>query len=62
LYFCHQNQNAKNIGNVTTPLKLHNIGTHLKGIEMSRNNLIFADAQASGLEQEPTAVQYLINK
>jgi hypothetical protein len=28
-------QNAKNIGNFTTPLKPHNIGTHLKGIESS---------------------------
>jgi hypothetical protein len=34
-YFCHQNQNAKNIGNFTTLLKPHNIGTHLKGIETS---------------------------
>jgi hypothetical protein len=25
----------KNIGNFTTPLKPHNIGTHLKGIETS---------------------------
>jgi hypothetical protein len=33
--FCHQNQNAKNIGNFTTLLKLHKIGTHLKGIEPS---------------------------
>jgi hypothetical protein len=33
--FCHQNQNAKNIGNFTTRLKPHNIGTHLKGIETS---------------------------
>jgi hypothetical protein len=30
--FCHQNQNAKNIGYFTTLLKPHNIGTHLKGI------------------------------
>jgi hypothetical protein len=35
VYFCHQNQNTKNIGNFTTLLKLHNIGTHLKGIETS---------------------------
>jgi hypothetical protein len=35
VYFCHQNQNAKNIGNFTTPLKPHNIGTHLKGIGTS---------------------------
>jgi hypothetical protein len=35
VYFCHQNQNAKNIGNFTTRLKPHNIGTHLKGIETS---------------------------
>jgi hypothetical protein len=27
--------NAKNIGNFTTLLKPHNIGTHLKGIETS---------------------------
>jgi hypothetical protein len=33
VYFCHQYQNAKNIGNFTTWLKPHNIGTHLKGIE-----------------------------
>jgi hypothetical protein len=35
VYFCHQNQNAKNIGNLMTLLKPHNIGTHLKGIETS---------------------------
>jgi hypothetical protein len=35
VYFCHQNQNAKNIGNFTTQLKPHTIGTHLKGIETS---------------------------
>jgi hypothetical protein len=35
VYFCHHNQNAKNIGNLTTLLKPHNIGTHLKGIETS---------------------------
>jgi hypothetical protein len=35
VYFCHQNQNAENIGNFTTLLKSHNIGTHLKGIETS---------------------------
>jgi hypothetical protein len=35
VYFCHQNQNAKNIGNFATLLKPHNIGTHLKGIETS---------------------------
>jgi hypothetical protein len=35
VYFCHQNQNAKNIGNFTTLLKPHNIGTNLKGIETS---------------------------
>jgi hypothetical protein len=35
VYFCHQNQNAKNIGNFTTLLKPHNIGTHLKCIETS---------------------------
>jgi hypothetical protein len=35
VYFCHQNQNAKTIGNFTTPFKSHNIGTHLKGIETS---------------------------
>jgi hypothetical protein len=34
-YFCHQNQNAKNIGNFMTLLKPYNIGTHLKGIETS---------------------------
>jgi hypothetical protein len=33
--FCHQNQNENNIGNFTNPLKPHNIGTHLKGIETS---------------------------
>jgi hypothetical protein len=32
---CHQNLNAKNIGNFTTLLKPHKIGTHLKGIETS---------------------------
>jgi hypothetical protein len=30
VYFCHQNQNENNIGNFTTSLKAHNIGTHLK--------------------------------
>jgi hypothetical protein len=35
VYFCHQNQIPKNIGNFTTPLKPHNIGTHLKDIETS---------------------------
>jgi hypothetical protein len=35
IYFCHQNQNAQNIGNFTTLSKPHNIGTHLKGIETS---------------------------
>jgi hypothetical protein len=35
VYFCHQNQNAKNIGKFMTVLKPHNIGTHLEGIEMS---------------------------
>jgi hypothetical protein len=35
VYIYHQNQNAKNIGNFTTILKPHNIGTHLKGIETS---------------------------
>jgi hypothetical protein len=36
VYICHQDQNAKNIGNFTTLLKPHNnIGTHLKGIETS---------------------------
>jgi hypothetical protein len=35
VFFCHQNHNAKNIGNFWIPLKLHNIGTHLKGIETS---------------------------
>jgi hypothetical protein len=35
VYFCHQNQNAENIGNFMTLLKPHNIGTHLKGIETS---------------------------
>jgi hypothetical protein len=35
VYFCHENQNAKNIGNFTTLLKPHNIGTHWKGIETS---------------------------
>jgi hypothetical protein len=35
VYFCHQNQTAKNIGNFTILLKPHNIGTHLKGIETS---------------------------
>jgi hypothetical protein len=34
-FFCHQNQNSKNIGNFTTPLKSHNIGTPLKGMETS---------------------------
>jgi hypothetical protein len=33
LYGCLQN--AKNIGHFSTPLKPHNIGTHLKGIETS---------------------------
>jgi hypothetical protein len=33
VYFCYQNQNAKNIGNFMTLLKPHNIGTHLKGIK-----------------------------
>jgi hypothetical protein len=33
VYFFHQNENAKNIGNLFTLLKSHNIGTHLKGIE-----------------------------
>jgi hypothetical protein len=34
---CHQNQIVKNIGNLTTlfTCTLHNIGTHLKGIETS---------------------------
>jgi hypothetical protein len=31
--FCHQNQNVKNIGNFTTLLKPHNIGTHLTMFE-----------------------------
>jgi hypothetical protein len=31
----YQNPNAKNIGNFTTLLKPHSIGTHLKGIETS---------------------------
>jgi hypothetical protein len=35
VYFCHQNQNAKYIGNFTTLLKPHNNGTHLKGIKTS---------------------------
>jgi hypothetical protein len=35
VYFCHQNQNTKNIVNFTTRLTPHNIGTHLKGIETS---------------------------
>jgi hypothetical protein len=35
VYFCRQNQNAKNIGNFTTSLKPHNIGIRLKGIETS---------------------------
>jgi hypothetical protein len=35
VYFCHQNQNEKYIGDFTTLLKPHNIGTHLKGIETS---------------------------
>jgi hypothetical protein len=35
VYFCHQNQNEKDVGNMTTLLKPHNIGTHLKGIETS---------------------------
>jgi hypothetical protein len=35
VYICHQNRNAKNIGNFMTLLKAHNIGTHLKGIETS---------------------------
>jgi hypothetical protein len=35
VYFCHQNQNGKNIGNLTTLLKPRNIGIHLKGIETS---------------------------
>jgi hypothetical protein len=30
VYFCHQNQNAKNIGNFTTLLKPHNIGTQIE--------------------------------
>jgi hypothetical protein len=33
VFFCHQNQNAINIGYFTTPLKPHSIGTHMKGIE-----------------------------
>jgi hypothetical protein len=35
VYICHQNQNAKYIGNFATLLKPHNIGTHLNGIETS---------------------------
>jgi hypothetical protein len=35
VYFCHQNENAKNIGNLMTLLNPHNIGHHLKGIETS---------------------------
>jgi hypothetical protein len=35
VYFCHQNQNAKHIGNFMTLLKPHNIGMLLKGIETS---------------------------
>jgi hypothetical protein len=35
VFLCHQNQSAKNIGNFTTLLKPHNIGTHFKGIETS---------------------------
>jgi hypothetical protein len=31
----NNNQNAKTIGNLTTLLKPHNIGPHLKGIETS---------------------------
>jgi hypothetical protein len=41
VYFCHQNQNATNIGNFTTLLKPHNIGTHLKGIETSFQVVFF---------------------
>jgi hypothetical protein len=35
VYFCHQNQNANNIGDLMTLLKPHSIGTHLKGLETS---------------------------
>jgi hypothetical protein len=35
IYFFYQNQNTKNIGNLMTLLKPHNIGTHLEGIETS---------------------------
>jgi hypothetical protein len=35
VYFCHQNQNAKNIGNFMTQLKPYNIDTHLKGTIIS---------------------------
>jgi hypothetical protein len=35
VYFCHQNQNAKYIGNFMALLKPQNISTHLKGIETS---------------------------
>jgi hypothetical protein len=37
VYFCHQSQKAKKIGNLTIlhVLKPHNNGTHLKGIETS---------------------------
>jgi hypothetical protein len=35
VYFCHANQNAKNIANFTTLLKPLNIGTHLKDIKTS---------------------------
>jgi hypothetical protein len=42
VYFCHQYQNAKDIGNFTTLLKPHNIGTHLKGWNMlSGGTIIF---------------------
>jgi hypothetical protein len=34
-FVTRQNRNAKNIGNLTTLLKPHNIGTHLEGIETS---------------------------
>jgi hypothetical protein len=37
----HQNQNWKHIGNLTTLLKPHNIGTHLKGIVLSGGTIIF---------------------
>jgi hypothetical protein len=43
VYFCHQNQNAKNIGNFTTLLKPHNIGTHMKGEDKLTDGTIISE-------------------